>query len=76
MTDEVGNLVLEQLRLMRAKIETISDDVADIKIRMSATERHLGEMQVAALNGRKDRFDERLGRIERRLDWSTPDASA
>ena len=69
MTDEVGNLVLEQLRLMRAKIETISDDVADIKIRMSATERHLGEMQmqVAALNGRMDRFDERLGRIERRL---------
>ena len=69
MTDEVGNLVLEQLRLMRAKIETISDGVADIKIRMSATERHLGEMQmqVAALNGRMDRFDERLGRIERRL---------
>ena len=67
MTDEVGNLVLEQLRLMRAKIETISDDVADIKIRMSATERHLGEMQVTALNGRMDRFDERLGRIERRL---------
>ena len=69
MTDEVGNLVLEQLRLMRAKIETISDGVADIKIRMSATERHLGEMQmqVAALNGRMGRFDERLGRIERRL---------
>jgi hypothetical protein len=69
LTDEVGNLVLEQLRLVRVKMETISDDVADIKIRMSATERHLGEiqMQAAALNGRMDRFDERLGRIERRL---------
>jgi hypothetical protein len=69
MTDEVGNLVLEQLRLIRAKVETISDDVADIKIRMSATERHLGEMQMqfAAMNTRMDRFDERLGRIERRI---------
>jgi hypothetical protein len=69
MTDDVGNLVLEQLRLVRAKIETISDDIADLKIRMSATERHLGEMlmQLGGLNTRMDRFDERLGRVERRL---------
>ena len=69
MTDEVGNLVLEQLRLMRAKIETISDDIADLKIRMSSTERHLVEiqMQLGALNARMDRFDERLSRVEKRL---------
>ena len=69
MTDEVGNLVLEQLRLIRAKIETSSDDIADLKIRMSSTERHLGEiqMQLGALNARMDRFDERLSRVEKRL---------
>ena len=74
MTDDVGNLVLEQLRLIRAKIETISDDIADLKIRMSATERHLGEMQMqlGGLNARMDRFDERLGRVERR--WGLIDA--
>ena len=70
MTDDVGNLVLEQLRLIRKVQEEMRDDIADLKIRMSATERHLGEiqMQFGAVNARMDRVDERLGRIERRLD--------
>jgi hypothetical protein len=70
MTDEVENLVLEQLRLIRKSVETAQGDLVDIKVRMSATERHLGEalIQIGALNTRMDRFDERLGRIERRLD--------
>jgi len=70
MTDEVAYLVLDQLKQIRAKVDVIADDVADLKIRVSATERHLGEMQLqfAALNARMDRFDERLTRIERRLN--------
>jgi hypothetical protein len=69
MTDEVEGLVLEQLRLIRKSQEEMREDILDIKIRLSATERHLGELQlqVAALNSRMDRFDERMARVERRL---------
>ena len=69
MTDDVENLVLEQLRLIRKSQEEMREDILDIKIRLSATERHLGEvqLQLAALNSRMDRIDERLARVERRL---------
>ena len=70
MTGDTESLVLEQLRLIRKVQEEIRDDIADVKVRLSSTERHVGEVQVqlAALNGRMDRFEERFGRIERRLD--------
>ena len=70
MTEETENLVLEQLRLIRKSQEEMREDIADIKIRMSSSERHLGEIQVqlGALNARMDRFDERLTRVERRLN--------
>jgi septal ring factor EnvC (AmiA/AmiB activator) len=70
MAEEVESLVLEQLRLIRKVQEEMRDDIADMKVRLSSTERHIGEVQVqlAALNGRMDRVEERLGRIERRLD--------
>jgi hypothetical protein len=69
VTDDVENLVLEQLRLIRKAQEEMREDILDIKIRLSATERHLGEvqLQLAALNSRMDRMDERLARVERRL---------
>ncbi len=70
MTEETENLVLELLRKTRASQERMEQDITDIKVRMSAVENLLGQQQIqlAALNGRMDRFDERLGRIERRLD--------
>ena len=42
----------------------------DIKLRMTASEEHLLSIQtsVVALNSRMDRFDERLERVERRMD--------
>ena len=69
MTGETESLVLEQLRLIRKSQDEMREDILDIKIRVSATERHLGEIQIqlGALNGRMDRFDERLARVERRL---------
>jgi polyhydroxyalkanoate synthesis regulator phasin len=70
MTEETENLVLELLRKVRASQERMEQDVADLKVRMSTVENMLGQQQIqlAALNGRLDRLDERLGRIERRLD--------
>ena len=59
MTTEVENLVLEQLRLIRKSQDEMREDIQDMKIRLSSTERHLVEIQVqlGALNARMDRFD-------------------
>ena len=44
----------------------------DIKLRVSTVEDHLGTMivSIGGLNHRMDRFDEKVARIERRLDLS------
>jgi len=70
MTDKEANLVLEFLRKIRSSQERMEQDISDLKARMSSVEHLLGQSQIqfAALNSRMDRFDERLARIERRLD--------
>lgn len=70
MADETANLVLEQLRRIRASQERMELDFSEMKTRLSSLERHVGEVQisVAVLNSRLDRLDERVGRIERRLE--------
>ena len=64
------NLVLEHLKRIQAKLDSIGFDLTDLKVRQSTSEQHLAQqgVQFAALNARMDRFDERLGRIEKRLD--------
>jgi hypothetical protein len=68
VTDEVGNLVLEQLRLMRASMQKLEFDMADVKVRMS---RNTGQVitSLGALNARMDRFDERLSRVNAGWIW-------
>lgn len=70
MTEETENPVLEIMRKVRNSQERTEQDIADLKVRMSSVETMLGQqlIQFATLNTRMDRFDERLGRIERRLD--------
>jgi hypothetical protein len=69
MTEQTDNLVLEQLRPIRGTLEGMAADVSDVKLRMSSMKEHLGSQQVqlAGLNRRMDRFDERMTRVERRL---------
>jgi hypothetical protein len=70
MTDEVENLVLEQLRRIRAIVERTELDIVDVKARMSSLEIAVGQHSVLLGNVgvRLDRLDERVARIERRLD--------
>ena len=70
MAEEPESLILQMLRDMRASLSRIENDVGDLKLRMSAVEMHLAAQQaeIAGLNKRMDRFDERLGRVERRLE--------
>ena len=70
MTDEPQNIVLEHLRYLRRTVDDVKLDIVDMKSRMSGTEILLGQIVslLAAQSGRMDRIDERLARVERRLD--------
>jgi hypothetical protein len=70
MTDEQANVMLEHLRRIRDDIGLMKEDLHDVKTRVSALEVHAGQTTILLgnLNQRMDRSDERLGRIERRLD--------
>ena len=70
MTDNVESLILEHLRHIRSKMDAVSLDMSDIKSRVSSLEETQGQLLVmmGGLGKRMVRFDERLGRIERRLD--------
>jgi len=70
MTEETENLVLDLLRKMRAEQQAMALDVLDIKARMTSLEESQGTMMTmyASQSRRIDRIDERLGRIEKRLD--------
>jgi predicted nucleic acid-binding Zn-ribbon protein len=70
MNDETANVVLEHLRRIRASQDRMELDVSEMKSRMSALEQTTGQVliSIGTMNQRMDRFDERLSRIEKRLD--------
>lgn len=63
MTDETANLVLEHLKRIRVTLDDLREETRELKVRTSNV-----EAQVVALDHRMDPFDDRLARIERRLD--------
>jgi hypothetical protein len=70
MTDENENMVLEMLRRIRASQERMELDLIDVKGRISAIEQVQGQVLnlLGGLGVRMDRFEERLSRVERRLE--------
>ncbi len=74
MTGESENNVLdylrEQFRRVHEKLDRIVDDVTNLKVRMSSLGSETGHVRIglAEVNGRLDRVDTRLGRIERQAD--------
>jgi len=69
MADEPDNLVLVLLRRMDTKIDRLIDDVHELKVRMTAVETNL-----AGVQRRIDRLEDRVEHIERRLDLVGPAA--
>jgi chromosome segregation ATPase len=67
MTD---NLVLEHLKHIRKAVDHLTEDIQDLKMRVSSVERStaLLHYDLAQVNGRLDGFDKRLTHIESRLD--------
>jgi hypothetical protein len=70
MTDAPGNLVLQYLRRFDERQARFEDGVQDLKVRMSSIEQQLTTLRadVTHVLHRMDRMDERLLRIDRRLD--------
>ena len=70
MAAETENGVLADLRRIRFTLDRVEAGIGGLKLRAFSIEHCLGEMQmqVAGLNGRMNRFDERLTRMERRLE--------
>jgi len=58
------------LRRIDAKLDRLTDDVQDLKHRMTSVERQLGDLRVdlAHVSPRLDRLEVRIDRIERSLD--------
>lgn len=57
------NLVLEHLRAIRSSVERLTDDMQEVKQRLGILEH-----QYASISTRLDRLDDRVLRIEKRLD--------
>jgi molecular chaperone DnaK (HSP70) len=74
MTD---NIILEHLRHIRSKVDQTNSDIADLKLRMSRLESAMLSVKREVSDGFEaeihqqtinDKINERLERIERRLD--------
>ncbi|NIJ07115.1 archaellum component FlaC [Sphingomonas vulcanisoli] len=72
MTDNVENLILEMLRRIDKRLDNIEGDVSELKTRATAVDEHIGGMFItlSGVNTRLDRLDERMKRVERRLELS------
>ena len=64
------NLVIEHLRHIRTKVDSIDDRVERVELRLSTVEGHLGNVLIseASQNAEIDKVSRRLEKIERRLE--------
>ena len=60
---EIENLVLEHLRHIRGAVDSMREDMREVKGRLGILEN-----QYASLSTRMDRLDGRVERIEKRLE--------
>jgi regulator of replication initiation timing len=67
---DVAILTYELMKRMNANIQNLTLEVGDLKMRMASVEDHLSGLTVSMthVTSRLDRLDERVARIERRLD--------
>lgn len=77
MSDNIENLVLEQLRGIRAEVASVKDDTREIKTRLALVEAGVASLRrdngdfatsIAAQHLSFDRLSDRVERLERRLD--------
>ena len=72
--DELASLTLEHLRAIRAKQDEHGDELAAIRLELSAMGQQLAGLTSAVYSGKSelDSLKRRVERIERRLELSEP----
>ncbi|MGQ0681971.1 hypothetical protein [Bradyrhizobium sp.] len=65
MADQPDNIMLAMLRKIDQRTERMAEDLHDLKVRMTSVEEGL-----AGVNRRLDRLEDRVERIEKRLELS------
>ena len=70
MAEQPDSIVIEMLKRIRASQERMELDITDLKVRVSSLELHQGQILtlLGGINQRLDRLDDRVARVERRLD--------
>ena len=70
MSDEPENLILVYLRRIDEKIDRISDDIGDLRQRVTSLDEQAARIRgdMVAMSSRIDGIRQRLDRIERRFD--------
>ena len=70
MSEEPENLMLVYLRRIDQRTERLEEDMRDIKRRVTAVEEGIAVLNhgYAGVQLRMDRLEDRIGRIERRLE--------
>ncbi|WP_019516621.1 hypothetical protein [Sphingomonas sp. Mn802worker] len=71
MSESVTNeLIYSVMQKMQTDLSELKYDVRDLKVRMTMVEEHLGSSIIATsgVNSRLDRLNDRVERIESRLD--------
>ena len=70
MSEVTPDLIYAVLQRMQADMAELKFDMRDIKVRMTMVEEHLGSsiIAVSGVNSRLDRLNDRVERIETRLD--------
>jgi archaellum component FlaC len=71
---EILNFIGEQFRRLNARLDKKDAEDLEKAMRLSAIDDHLAAMMmsISGINNRLDRVEERVGRIERRLELTEP----
>jgi polyhydroxyalkanoate synthesis regulator phasin len=72
--EELASVTLEHLRAIRAKQDEQGDELAAIRLELSAMGQQIGALTTAVYSGKSelDSLKRRVERIERRLELSEP----
>ena len=72
MVQEPKDIVLEHLRKIDRKLDTVIEDVRGLNVRMISMEHHMAGMYAGdvATTSEMDRLKLRMDRVERRLELS------
>ena len=70
MSDDVESLMLEQFRRLHQRLDRKDLEDMEVKMRLNSLDEHMAGIMTSLvrMNSRFDRLEERVVRIERRLD--------